>query len=105
MLTINDAPIDWRPIGVDIKDRQKNPDAPRFCLKNLLLVYFNNISDPAISRSNKQIGTCRYRPIRISEKSDREKKKRQENERSPHRNKRDRHADRCQNQKNPPCFH
>src|SRR5438105_15805571 len=97
MLTISDTSINWRSICVNIKDRQENPNAPRFRLQDFLLIQFNNVSDPAISGSNNQIGIWRHRTIWIPEKGDGEKKKRKKNKRQLSRHEQDRHAAQGQN--------
>jgi hypothetical protein len=74
MLAVNHPTIDWRAIGVDIKDRQENSDTARFCFENLVLIQLGDVGDRSVGSSHDHERVWRYPTIWVTEKRNRAKK-------------------------------
>jgi len=71
VLSINDSAVNRRAIGVNVENRQENPDATHFCFQNLGLFDFGNIVHGSISGREDRIPISRNISIWISKKEKR----------------------------------
>jgi hypothetical protein len=104
VLTINDAAVDRRTIGMHVEDRQKNSDTARFVFQHFVFVQFHNVHHGAIRSSDDYFRIYRRCAVGITEKRDSAQKEQHKKPECPCREQSENDREHGKKSQNPACF-
>src|SRR5262249_1379597 len=104
VLTVNDAAVDRRTIGMHVKDRQKNSDAAGLALQHFVFINLYYVHHRAIPTTDHYI-SIRGRPsFGITEERDRTQKEQHKKPECPCREQPKNDREQRKKTQNPACF-
>src|SRR5690242_18395466 len=104
MLTVNDAAVDRRTIGMHVKDRQKNSDAAGFVLQHFVFIQLDHVHHSTISSGDDYVwiyGRCAFG---ITEKRDSAQTEQHKEPECPSREQPENDREQRKKSEDPACF-